>query len=145
MFNKVILTGRLTANPELKTTTNGIDVCSFTVAVDRPVRNNEEKTTDFINCSAWRQTANFISKFFTKGKLIGIEGSLQVKKYQNKNGENHTFYEVLVDKAHFMGAKEDNAQKDKLPEFAGKLENAKNTSGTDLDIAIDDDDDLPFV
>ena len=146
MINLVIETGRLTATPELKTTTNGISVCSFTIAVDRSFKSGEERQTDFINCVAWRSTAEFISKFFTKGKLIGIEGSLQSRRYQDKNGDNRTAFEVVVDKAHFIGAKNDNkADEDKLPEFENKLETAQKSSGTDIDNALDDDGDLPFL
>lgn len=144
MFNSVILLGRLTATPELKTTTNGISVTSFTVAVDRSFKNGDERQTDFINCVAWRSTADFISKFFTKGKQIGIEGSLQSRKYQDKNGDNRTAFEVVVDKAHFIGSKNENKADDKLPEFENKLETAQKSSGTDIDNALEDDGDLPF-
>lgn len=146
MFNLVVLTGRLTAMPELKTTTSGISVCSFAIAVDRAYKSGEDKQTDFINCVAWRQTAEFISKYFAKGKMIGVEGSLQTRKYQDRNGDNRIAYEVIVNQAHFLGSKEiNNDNTDKLPEFAEKLENAQKLSGVDIDNALDDDGDLPFV
>lgn len=145
MFNLAILTGRLTATPELKMTTNNISVCSFAIAVDRAFKSGDERQTDFINCVAWRSTAEFISKYFTKGKMIGIEGSLQTRKYQDRNGKNRIAYEVIVNQAHFLGSKESNNDNtDKLPEFAEKLENAQKSSGTDIDNALDDDGDLPF-
>ena len=92
MFNLVVLTGRLTADPELKTTPNGISVTSFSVAVSRPYRSGEEAQTDFINIVAWRQRAEFICKYFTKGSMIGIEGSIQTRKYTDKNGNNRTAF-----------------------------------------------------
>ncbi|MEE1054531.1 MAG: single-stranded DNA-binding protein, partial [Acutalibacteraceae bacterium] len=88
MFNLVVLTGRLTADPELKTTPNGISVTSFSIAVDRRYRSGEERQTDFINIVAWRTSAEFICKYFKKGNLIGIEGSIQTRRYQDKNGNN---------------------------------------------------------
>lgn len=90
MFNLVVLTGRLTADPELKTTQSGISVTSFSVAVNRPYRTVEEQQTDFINVVAWRKTAEFIAKYFKKGNMIGIEGSIQTRKYTDKNGNNRT-------------------------------------------------------
>ena len=88
MFNLVVLTGRLTADPELKTTPNGTSVTSFSIAVDRRYRSGEERQTDFINIVAWRTSAEFICKYFKKGSLIGIEGSIQTRRYQDKNGNN---------------------------------------------------------
>ena len=79
MFNLVVLTGRLTADPELKTTANGLSVTTFSIAVDRRYRSGEERQTDFINIVAWRQTAEFITKYFKKGNLIGFEGSIQTR------------------------------------------------------------------
>lgn len=107
MFNLVVLTGRLTANPELKTTPSGTPVCSFTIAVNRNKRANEEQQTDFINIVAWRNKAEFISKYFTKGNLIGIEGSIQTRKYTDKNGNNRTVFEVVVNNAQFVEGKKD--------------------------------------
>lgn len=105
-MNKIILMGRLTDNPELKTTPNGIEVTSFSIAVDRGyVKQGAERQADFINCVAWRQSAVFITRYFVKGQLIALEGSLQTRQYQDKNGNNRTAYEVVVDRAHFTGDK----------------------------------------
>lgn len=146
MFNLVVLTGRLTADPELKTTPNGISVCTFGVAVDRNYKKGEEKQTDFINLVAWRQTAEFISKYFQKGNLIGIEGSIQTRKYMDKDGVNRTAFEVLVNNAQFMESKKSadvNVEVDPLKTIADNLENSKPK--TDLDfIEVDNDGDLPF-
>lgn len=101
-MNKAILMGRLTKDPELRTTQTGLSVCSFTVAVDR---RGKEKATDFISCVAWRQTAEFISKYFTKGRMIAIVGSIQSRNYTDKNGNNRTAVEVLVDEVSFAGDK----------------------------------------
>ena len=98
MFNLVVLTGRLTADPELKTTPNGISVTSFSIAVSRRYRSGEATETDFINIVAWRQTAEFITKYFKKGTMIGIEGSIQTRRYTDKNGNNRTAFEVVANK-----------------------------------------------
>ena len=103
MLNEIILQGRLTDNPELKTTNTGKSVTSFTLAVDRDFSTDGEKTADFINIVAWNKTAEFITKYFTKGKQMVVKGSLQVRKYQNQDGENRYITEVLAEKAYFCG------------------------------------------
>ena len=90
MYNKVIMMGRLTRDPELKTTPNGVSVCKFSIAVDRRFQNKgEEKKTDFFNVVAWRQTGEFVSRYFGKGNLILVEGELQTRSYVDKNGNQH--------------------------------------------------------
>ena len=102
-MNKVILMGRLTRNPELKTTPNGVSVCSFTLAVNRRFKNaNGDYDADFINCIAWRQTAEFISKNFVKGRMIAIVGSLQTRNYE-KDGQKHFITEVSAEEVAFTG------------------------------------------
>lgn len=135
MFNLVVLTGRLTADPELKTTPSGISVTSFSIAVNRNYKAGEEQQTDFINIVAWRQTAEFITRYFQKGSMIGIEGSIQTRKYQDKNGNNRTVFEVVVNNAQFVESKrnDDNT--------------ADNTAYSDTPddfTEADGDDDLPF-
>lgn len=103
-MNKIILKGRLTANPELKTTTTDITVCDFSVAVNR--RFNKEQT-DFINCQAWRQTAEFITKYFTKGQEILIIGELHIEKWL-KDDETRYSTRVVVDEVDFCGSKASN-------------------------------------
>lgn len=112
-MNKVIITGRLTANPELRQSQSGIASCRFTVAVDRKFADKEtgERQADFITCVAWRQTAEFLSKYFNKGKMICVEGNLRTGSYQDKNHEDVTHYttEVYVDNVEFCGGKNDNS------------------------------------
>lgn len=110
MINSVVLMGRLTADPELKNTNSGIEVCSFSVAVERSYKSdNGEKQTDFINVTAWRQSAAFISKYFRKGQMIAIEGSIQTRSYEDKNGNKRTAFEVVVEHASFCGGKSDSS------------------------------------
>lgn len=134
MLNKAILIGRLTANPELKTTPNGTSVCSFTLAVDRPYQKGKERETDFISCIAWRGTAEFICKYFTKGGLISVDGSIQTRRYQDKHGNNRAAVEVLAAQVGFVESK--------------KAEKPSSEPGAALGQSdfqeIDTGDDLPF-
>lgn len=100
-MNKIILSGRLIADPMMHNTQNNVSVCSFTIAVDR--KYSKEKQVDFINCVAWRQNAEFISKYFKKGKLIAIEGFLQSRSYKANDGTDRTIHEVVVEAAEFAG------------------------------------------
>lgn len=113
-MNKVLLVGRLTADPELRQTTSGISSCRFTVAVNRRFKNEStgEYDADFISCVAWRQTAEFVSRYFSKGKMIALEGSLRTGKYQDKNHPDITHYttDVYVDNVEFVGGKNDSGQ-----------------------------------
>lgn len=113
-MNKVILLGRICNDPELRQTQSGIASCRFTVAVDRRFadKNTGERQADFITCQAWRQTAEFVSKYFSKGKMIALEGSLRTGKYQDKNHSDVTHYttDVFVDNVEFVGGKNDSGQ-----------------------------------
>ena len=143
MFNLVVLTGRLTADPELKTTNTGISVTSFSIAVNRRYRAGEETQTDFINIVAWRQTAEFITKYFKKGNMIGIEGSIQTRKYTDKNGNNRTVFEVVASNAQFVESKRDSAPSAGMsPDETASFSNAESSDFTEIDSGIDDD--LPF-
>lgn len=140
MFNLVVLTGRLTADPELKTTPNGISVTSFSIAVSRRYRAGEETQADFINIVAWRQTAEFVSKYFKKGSMIGIEGSIQTRKYVDKNGNNRTAFEVVANNVQFVESKRDGASApmgDEPTAFS-------NVDANDFAEIGGSDDDLPF-
>lgn len=103
MYNKAILIARMCADPELKQTGNGTYVTGFTVAVDR--RMSKEKKADFINIQAWRQQAEFVCKYFHKGDAIGIEGSIQTRNYEDKNGNKRTAVEIQADNVFFVGGK----------------------------------------
>ena len=141
MFNLVVLTGRLTADPELKTTPNGISVTSFSIAVGRRYRAGEEAQTDFINIVAWRQTAEFVTKYFKKGSMIGIEGSIQTRKYTDKNGNNRTAFEVVANNVQFVESKrEGGAVASDAP--AASFSNAGTDDFSEIDGGMDDD--LPF-
>ena len=113
-LNFVALLGRITKDLELKSTQNGTSVLQFTVAVDRDfVKQGEERQTDFISCVAFKQTAEFISKFFGKGRMIAVEGRLQTRSYDDKNGTKHNVTEVIVNKASFTGEKAEQRQEQK--------------------------------
>ena len=140
MFNLVVLTGRLTADPELKTTPNGTSVVSFSIAVDRRYRAGEERQTDFINIVAWRSSAEFISKYFKKGSLIGIEGSIQTRRYTDKNGNNRTAFEVIANNVQFVESKRDGSSA--VSSEPASFSNADVNDFADLGSASDDD--LPF-
>lgn len=142
MFNLVVLTGRLTADPELKTTQSGISVTSFSIAVDRRFRSGEERQTDFINIVAWRQSAEFVAKYFKKGSLIGIEGSIQTRKYTDKNGNNRTAFEVVANNVQFVESKRDGTSPAAPGEAPASFSNAGVNDFADLGDVSDDD--LPF-
>lgn len=109
MLNKVILTGRLTADPELKHTPNNVAVCAFTIAVERNIadKSTGKRATDFIEIVAWRNTAEFISKYFSKGRMITIAGSIQTRSWEDKNGNKRKATEILAEEAHFADSKKD--------------------------------------
>lgn len=106
MLNVVALMGRLVADPELKTTQRGNSVCTFSIAVDRSyTAKGEERQADFITVTAWRKTAEFVSKYFQKGSMISVQGRLETRQYQDKNGNNRTATEVLAAEVGFCGPK----------------------------------------
>lgn len=106
MLNRVILMGRITHDLEIRTTSSGVSVLSFTVAVDRNfVKQGEERQSDFIDCVAWRQHAEFINRYFSKGRMIAIEGNLQTRSYDDRNGVRRKAVEVMVDNVSFTGEK----------------------------------------
>ena len=105
-FNKAILMGRLTRDPELRTTPSGVSVCTFSIAVDRRYQaKGEEKKADFFNIVAWRQQGEFVSRYFKKGNMILVEGELQTRQYTNKDGVNVTVTEIVADQVCFTGSK----------------------------------------
>ena len=109
-FNKVILGGRLTSDPELKQTQSGISVCSFSVAVNRRTKPGEEQKADFFNVTAWRQTAEFVSRYFHKGSSICIVGSLQNSNWTDQNGQKHYRTDIVADEVMFVDSRSESGQ-----------------------------------
>lgn len=103
MYNRVILMGRLTRDPELRTTQSGISMCRFSIAVDRRFGKGEDKQTDFFDVTAWRQTAEFVCKYFAKGRMIHIEGNIQNNNYTDKNGVKHYATAIMAEQVSFCG------------------------------------------
>ena len=134
MLNRIDIMGRLTRDPELRRTGSGLAVASFCVAVDRDWPNKEtgEKETDFIDCVAWRQTGEFVSKYFTKGSMIVVSGRLQIRPWVDKDGNKRKTAEIVADNVYFGESKKD--------------KDARNTTTPTSDFTMFDDDDavLPF-
>lgn len=114
-FNKAILGGRLTADPEIKTTQSGTPVCSFSIAVNRRGAKDGQQQSDFISCVAWKERAELISKYFRKGSSICIVGEIQTRKWKDNNGNSRIATEVIVNEVNFVDSKSDNAQTSALP------------------------------
>ena len=147
MINSVVLMGRLTADPELRTTTTGKSVCSFSIAVDRGyVRAGEERQADFINIVAWEQTANFICRYFRKGSMIALTGSIQTRRYEDKTGAKRTAFEVVAREVSFTGSKSESGTGDySAPVQAAPAQAPAYQSAMPGDFEeITDDEDLPF-
>ena len=150
MLNVVAIMGRLVADPELRTTGNGTNVCSFRIACDRNfAQKGQERQADFIDVVAWRQSAEFICKYFQKGSLIAVEGSLQSRQYQDKNGNKRTAVEVLANQINFAGGKKPGGQPvddggEAPPKDYREPAPAYSQGIADDFAVISDDDDLPF-
>ena len=146
MLNSCNFTGRFTADPELRTTQRDISVTGFSLAVQRNYKVNDEYPTDFLNFVAWRGTAEFICKHFRKGNLITVEGSLETRKYTDKDGNNRTAFEVKVDRAHFCesaGSRQSNKNGNNPPPAESVGGFAPVFPNTTEGFVVDDDD-LPF-
>lgn len=148
MLNKVILMGRLTRDPELRHTQSDVSVASFTLAVDRGFRRDDnQQSADFINVVAWRNTAEFVSKWFSKGQLVAVSGRLQVRSYKDRDGNNRTATEVVADECFFAESKRDSSS---APSFAPDMSDPAPgglnsvSSGSDFEELIGDDGELPF-
>lgn len=147
-LNKVVLAGRLTADPELKQTTTGISVTSFTLAVNRKyAKDQEQQQTDFISVVAWRQTAEFISRYFKKGSALCITGAIQTRSWQDQQGQKRYATEVIADEAMFVDSKSDNqpaANGSYIPGTTGYVPDAYAPAAAPKFEEINPDDDLPF-
>ena len=135
MLNYSVVMGRLTADPEIRRTNSGKAVCSFTVAVDKP---GKDSGASFIPCVAWEKTAEFIEKYFSKGSLLALEGRVESRQYETKDGQKRTVVELVASQAHFCGKKE-NDEASKPMGFA-----RPSAPATDFAMIEDDDALLPF-
>ena len=137
MLNNVCLMGRLVADPELRTTNSGVSVCSFRIAVDRNHQpKGADREADFINITAWRSTADFISKYFKKGSMIVVQGSIQTDTFTDKEGNKRTNFFVQADQAMFGGGKNDASKEATAP--------AANTATVNTEYIDVEGEDLPF-
>ena len=152
MLNKIFIMGRLTRDPELRRTQSGTPVTSFSLAVDRDYKTQSgEKETDFIDVVAWRATAEFVAKYFTKGRMAVVEGRLQIRAWQDKEGNNRRSAEVVADNVYFGDSKRDGAAPGgfdqtpsypQAPAYQAPANPAPAASG--FSMLEDDDSELPF-
>lgn len=149
MLNVIAVMGRVVADPELRMTTNGINTTTFTIACDRNfVKQGEQRETDFFDIVAWRGAAEFASKYFKKGQLVAVNGSLQTRSYEDKNGNKRKVYEIVSDNLHFAEPARKPAQV-AAPTDESRLdidppETLGAPAGTDDFMPIDESEDLPF-
>ena len=142
MLNKVILQGRLVVDPDLRSTPNGTSVTSFRIAVNR---NYNRDLTDWIDIVAWRQTAEFVTRYFQKGSMIIVEGSIQTRNYEDKNGNKRTAVEVVSDQVYFCESKNKERQQSSFPvPNEPKQESFSIDNPDDYEELDPDDGDLPF-
>ena len=148
MLNKIILMGRLTRDPELRRTGTGTAVTSFSLAVDRDFKSQSgEKETDFIDIVAWRNTAEFVSKFFTKGRMAVVEGRLQIRDWTDKDGGKRRSAEVVADNVYFGDSKRDGGDSSgysAAPAYKNAAPSNFNAGGSDFAEIGEDDGELPF-
>ena len=160
MLNHIVLMGRLTRDPELRRTGSGVAVASFTLAVDRDyAAQGAEKETDFVDIVAWRNTAEFVSKYFAKGRMAVVTGRLQIRNWQDKEGNKRRSSEVVADNVYFGDSKRDNADGgsfnqsqgyaksfNQVPQQQPAYQAPQNVSAAPSDFSMlsDDDPDLPF-
>lgn len=145
MLNQIVLMGRLTRAPELRHTQSGLSVASFTIAVDRDFgQNGEEKQTDFIDIVAWRNTAEFVSKYFTKGRMAVVNGRLQIRDWTDKDGNKRRNAEVLADRVYFGDSKREDAPRSDAPRTAYPATAPVSITPPDFSEYEDDGSDLPF-
>ena len=151
-LNKVILGGRLTSDPELRQTPSGVPTCSFSIAVNRKYQSEGQQQTDFINCQAWRQTAEFLCIYFRKGSSVCVIGSIQTRSYTDKEGIKRNVTEVIAEEVNFVDSKGENsasAPSNEAPKAntpAAYIPDAykPNSSSQTSFVDVAQDDDLPF-
>ena len=126
MLNQIVIMGRLVRDPELRSTQSGTSVATFTVAVERDFG---EKQADFIDCVAWRQTGEFVSKYFLKGNMIAVSGSLQSRKWKDRDGNNRTSWEINANQVYFCGSRKDSAPAEYVPVTAQDFKELDDSDG----------------
>jgi single-strand DNA-binding protein len=149
MLNNITIMGRMTADPELRRTNSGVPVASFTLAVDRDFKNgNGEKETDFIECVAWKNTAEFVSKYFGKGRMAVVSGRLQIRSWNDKDGNKRRTAEIVADNVYFGDSKNDNGNQNSgyvgFVQPDNGYQNNGNAPAPDFAVIDDDDAQLPF-
>lgn len=153
MLNKAILMGRLTADPELKQTPSGVYVTSFSIACDRNFQGKDgQRQVDFINIVAWRNTAEFICRYFSKGRMIALEGSIQTRNYEDKSGNKRTAFEILADQVYFADSAKQGAASEHpaannnfpAPDSFNEPSKGSGFSVGDFEEVETDDSELPF-
>lgn len=142
-MNKIIIKGRLTADPEVKRTQSDVPFAKFTVAVDRAYNKGEEKQADFFPCTAWRQSAEFIGKYFRRGQEILVLGEMNSKKYQDKEGQNRVAWELNVERVEFCGPKSVGSDGEAYAATNGAPAYAAGGAAPNF-VAVSEDEDLPF-
>jgi single-strand DNA-binding protein len=149
MLNNISVMGRLTADPEVRQTPNGVSVCSFTIANDKDFKRDGD-APNWIDCVAWRNNAEFIGKYFKKGSLIVVTGSLQTRSYQDRNGNNRKATEIVVNQQYFAESKR-SAEENQAGGFAPAQQTAQaapvsyaSADASDFTVTGDAEDDLPF-
>ena len=140
MYNKAILIGRLVADPELRTTPSGANVATFRIAVNRSFTSGGERKADFLNVVCWRQQVEFVCHYFSKGKLIGVDGSIQTRDYTDRDGNKRNAFEIVAERVFFVDAKSAGAAAETHPEAVAETPPA----APDPDLTAADDTDLPF-
>lgn len=144
MLNCVTLMGRLVADPELRTTGTGKSVCTFRIAVDRSYqRAGEQRQADFITIVAWESTANFVCRYFAKGSMIAVQGSIQTRQYEDNSGAKRTAFEVLAREVSFCGSKAESGTVQNTVSAPAAAPTYQNAAPADFE-EITDDEDLPF-
>ena len=146
MLNHITLMGRLTRDPELRHTQSGVAVASFSLAVERDFssRDGGDKQTDFIDCVAWRNTAEFVSRYFTKGQLVAVSGRLQIRDWTDKDGGKRRSAEVVVDNAYFAESKRNREEYSPgAPSVPQKFNDSFMSDSSNF-VELEDDGDLPF-
>jgi single-strand DNA-binding protein len=143
VLNVAVLMGRLVSDPELRHTSNDVAVCSFTLAVDRAFqKSGQDRKADFIDIVAWRSTAEFAAKYFRKGQLVAIQGSIQTRSYTDKDGNKRKAFEVVADNVHFAESKKENVGNSHVTPDNGRDKDYPQDDGDFEEIPTDDD--LPF-